>query len=138
MSKVQALQNDWQPRILSVLRIVTALTLLEFGLQKWFDFPPARTWAPPELLSQAGITGSIELVGGLLLTLGLFTRPVAFLLSGEMAFAYWIAHFPRNPFPISNFGIPALLFCFIFFYVFVAGGGAWSIDNALKRRAAAG
>jgi putative oxidoreductase len=106
---------------------------MEHGTQKLLGFPPLDR-AAPELLSLSGIAGVLELVGGALLVPGLFTRPVAFILSGEMAVAYWIAHAPRHFFPVLNEGDAAILYCFVFLYLAVAGGGAWSLDNVLRER----
>lgn len=121
------LQTVWAPRMLSILRIVAALIFMEHGTQKLLGFPPSEN-PGPELLSLSGIAGILELVGGALLVLGLFTRPVAFILAGEMAVAYWLAHAPQNFFPVNNGGDASILFCFVFLYLFVAGGGAWSLD----------
>ena len=126
------LQAVWAPRILSVLRIVAALIFFEHGTQKLLGFPPTPN--PPAFLSLSWIAGALELVGGALLLVGLFTRPVAFVLSGEMAFAYWIAHAPRSFFPVLNGGDAAILYCFVFLYLAAAGPGAWSIDGARKDR----
>jgi len=121
----------WQPRVLSIVRIVVGLLFMEHGTAKMFDFPHLANHAPYNLFSLVpGLAGILEGVGGLLIVLGLFTRPVAFLLSGEMAIAYFMAHAPRNFFPLLNGGDPAILYCFIFLYLFVAGGGAWSLDRA--------
>jgi putative oxidoreductase len=117
----------WAPRMLSVLRIMTGLLFLEHGTQKLFAFPP-RTAAGPELLSLLGVQGCLEAVGGVLILVGLFTRPAAFILAGDMAFAYFMAHFPRNFFPMLNGGDAAILYCFVFLYLSVAGGGPWSLD----------
>jgi putative oxidoreductase len=117
----------WAPRVLSVLRIMTGLQFLQHGTQKLFSFP-ARTMEFPGLLSLLGLQAVLELVGGILIILGLFTRPVAFLLAGNMAFAYFMAHAPRSFFPALNGGDAAILFCFVFLYLAVAGGGVWSID----------
>jgi len=116
----------WTPRMLSILRIVAALLFIEHGTSKLFGFPhnPSFDHLPP-LLWVAGI---LEFGGGILVLLGLFTRPVAFLLSGEMAVAYFMAHFPRAFLPLQNGGGPAVLFCFVFLFLAVAGGGAWSLD----------
>ena len=127
------LQTVWAPRVLSILRIVAALIFMEHGTQKLLGFPPLDR-AAPELLSLSGVAGVLELVGGALLVLGLFTRPVAFVLSGEMAFAYWIAHAPQSFFPVLNDGDAAILYCFVFLYLAFAGGGAWSLDNVLRER----
>jgi putative oxidoreductase len=122
----------WSPRFLSVLRIVTALVFLEFATAKLFGFPHAAVFDNLQIFSLFGIAGIVELIGGTLVLLGLFTRPAAFILSGEMAFAYFLEHAPNGFFPLLNRGVPAVLFCFIFLYLAVAGGGAWSID-ALRR-----
>jgi putative oxidoreductase len=126
-------QAVWAPRVLSILRIVSGLTFMEHGTQKWLNFPPLGK-AAPQFLSMSGFGGMLELVGGCLLVLGLFTRPVAFLLSGEMAIAYWMSHAPRAFFPVLNGGDAAILYCFIFLYLAVAGGGAWSLDRLLRNR----
>jgi len=125
---LQTLETVWAPRVLSILRIASALIFMEHGTQKWLNFPPLGR-AAPELASMSGFGGIIELVGGALLVLGLFTRPVAFILSGEMAIAYWWSHAPRAFFPVVNQGDAAILYCFIFFYLAFAGGGAWSLDR---------
>ncbi len=104
---------------------------MEHGLNKLFDFPPTPTHLPYRVFSLVpGLAGPLELFGGLLIALGLFTRPVAFILSGEMAFAYFMAHAPRSFFPLLNNGDSAILYCFLFLYFAVAGGGAWSVDQA--------
>jgi len=133
--KTQTLAAEWAPRLLSVLRIVPALIFLEHGTQKLFGFPPRMGGAMtgPAFLSLLWFAAVIEIVGGVLLLLGLFTRPVAFVLSGEMAFAYWLSHAPRNPFPALNGGDAAILYCFVFLYMAAAGGGAWSLDRARER-----
>ena len=123
----EKLTTTWAPRGLSVLRIMSALLFMEHGTLKILGFPASDKPAP-ELLSLSGIAGVFELFGGVLLVLGLFTRPVAFVLSGVMASAYFIAHAPRNFFPILNGGDAAILYCFVFLYFVLAGGGAWSID----------
>ena len=118
----------WAPRMLSVLRIVAALIFLEHGTQKLFGFPPPMGGALAATFSIYWFAAVLELVGGLLLLLGLFTRPVAFVLAGEMAVAYWMSHAPRSPFPAVNGGDAAILYCFLFLYLAVAGGGAWAVD----------
>jgi putative oxidoreductase len=118
----------WSPRMLSVLRIMTGLLFLEHGTQKLLGFPPPAN-PGPALVSLLGLQGILELVGGILILIGLFTRPVAFILAGDMAVAYFMAHSPRGFFPTLNGGQLAILFCFLFFYLFVAGGGAWSVDQ---------
>ncbi|MEJ0078915.1 MAG: DoxX family protein [Alphaproteobacteria bacterium] len=127
-----ALLDAWSPRILSLLRIVSALIFMENGTQKWLNFPPLGR-AAPELWSMSGFGGVLELIGGALLVLGLFTRPVALLLSGEMAIAYWWSHAPRGVFPVLNGGDAAILYCFIFLYLAFARGGAWSLDRVLRK-----
>ncbi len=118
----------WRPRILSVLRIVSAFLFMQHGTQKLFSFP-AEARGPFELLSQSGVAGVLEVFGGFLLLIGLFTRPVAFVLSGLMAFAYFIAHAPRDFWPLVNGGELAALYSFLFLYFACAGGGAWSVDR---------
>ncbi|WP_026607610.1 DoxX family protein [Methylocapsa acidiphila] len=117
------------PRLLSVLRIVSALLLLQHATAKLFGFPHVASFEGLKLLSLLGVAGILELVGGVLLLLGAFTRPVAFILSGQMAFAYFLAHAGRGFFPALNQGEPAVLFCFIFLYLAAAGGGAWSLTD---------
>jgi putative oxidoreductase len=134
MDELNARLNEWQPRILSVLRIVAGLLLLQHGLVKMFSFPMAFA-SPVGTFSLLWWAAAIEIVFGILLILGLFTRWVAFVLAGEMAFAYFIGHQPRALFPIQNGGNLAILYCFVFFYIFFAGPGPWSLDA--KRTAAA-
>ncbi|MEA2983823.1 MAG: putative oxidoreductase [Alphaproteobacteria bacterium] len=122
----------FSPYLLSVLRIMTGLLFLQHPFAKFFKIPHVAMFDNLQLFSLTGVAGMIELVGGALLVLGLFTRPVAFILAGEMAFAYFIGHAPRGFFPLTNGGEPAVLFCFIFLYLAAAGGGTWSID-ALRR-----
>jgi putative oxidoreductase len=130
---MDALLANWTPRLLSVLRIVAAFLFMAHGMQKWFGFPAPFPF-PITLWSLPGIAGVMEIVGGALLLLGLFSRPVAFLLSGEMAFAYFIAHAPKNFWPILNGGESAVLFCFVFLYIAAAGGGPWSLDRLMRRQ----
>ena len=130
---VEQLETVWAPRVLSLMRIVVALIFLEHGTQKLFGFPPSPN-PGPALFSLYGYQGMIEVVGGVLLALGLFTRPVAFILSGDMAVAYFMSHAPVNFFPILNRGDAAILYCFIFFYMAFAGGGAWSADKMLWKK----
>ena len=125
--------EHWTPRLLSVLRIVAAFLFLQHGTQKWLEFPVPRPM-PTELWSLSGVAGLLELVGGFLLLLGIFTRPVAFVLSGLMAFAYFIAHAPQAFWTIVNRGELAVLYCFVFLYLSAAGGGPWSLDRWLRRR----
>ncbi|MGH6862875.1 MAG: DoxX family protein [Methylocella sp.] len=119
----------WQPRLLSLLRIVTALLLLQHGTAKLIGFPHVEMFDNLRLLSLLGIAGVLELAGGVLLLFGIFTRPVAFILSGEMAFAYFLAHAQKSFFPILNHGELAVLYCFVLLYLAVAGGGAWSFTR---------
>jgi len=125
--------TSWTPRLLSVLRIVVAFLFMAHGTQKWLAFPVPRA-SPTTLWSLSGVAGMLELFGGFLLLLGLFTRPVAFVLSGLMAFAYFIAHAPHGFWPIVNRGELAVLYCFLFLYLAAAGGGPWSIDRWLHRQ----
>jgi len=120
-----------QPHLLSVLRIVTGFLFIQHGGQKLLGYPvPMRSEF--DLFSLSGIAGSLELIGGALIIIGLFTRPTAFILSGLMAFAYFIAHAPQGFWPIVNKGELAALYCFVFLYFSVAGGGAWSLDSLRK------
>ncbi len=122
--------NRFSPYALAMLRIVAALLFIEHGTQKLFGFPPrAGGGAAPELFSLMGLAGILELVGGALVLVGMFTRPVAFVLSGQMAVAYWMAHGPRSFFPVLNGGDAAILFCFIFLYIAIVGPGACALDN---------
>jgi putative oxidoreductase len=123
----------WTPRVLSILRIMAGLLLLQYGTAKILGFPAWEYAQGIETFSLTWFAGIIELVGGALLTLGLFTRPVAFILSGEMAFAYFLGHASSSFFPILNMGTEAVLFCFVYLYLAVAGGGPWSLDAAMRR-----
>ncbi len=124
------IERAWGPRALSLLRIVAALLFIEHGSAKLFGFPDVPMFENLDLFSLLGLAGVLEFFGGLLLLVGLFTRPVAFILSGEMAFAYFMAHAPRNFFPVINEGDAAILYCFIFLYIAIVGGGVWSVDYA--------
>lgn len=127
------LPADWAPRLLSVLRIVSALIFMEHGTQKLLGFPPmAEGMARPEPFTLMWIGGLLEMVGGALLLIGLFSRPVAFILAGEMAVAYWMFHAPGGPFPALNGGDAAILYCFVFLYIAAAGPGPWSVDARLN------
>ena len=130
--RMNAFIEGWAPRLLSVMRIAAALLFVEHGLQKWFAFPAPRSSATV-LWSLSGAAGLLELIGGFLLLVGLFTRPVAFILSGLMAFAYFIAHAPKAFWPILNGGELAALYCFVFLYLAAAGAGPWSVDRWLRR-----
>jgi putative oxidoreductase len=126
--------SAWAPYLLSVLRIVAALLFLMHGTQKLFAWPVDEARDPVALMTQRGLAGVLETFGGGLLLLGLFTRPVAFLMSGQMAVAYFQAHFPRGAFPILNGGELAALYCFLWLYFVAAGPGPWSVDAMIKRR----
>jgi putative oxidoreductase len=120
--------------MLSILRIVAGTVFITFGTMKLFNFPPLPQGMPPiPLISQLGLAGVLETVGGSLLILGLLTRPVSFVLAGEMAVAYFQGHFPRSFWPTTNMGTPAILYCFIFLYFVFAGAGPWSVDAMIAR-----
>lgn len=125
---------SWTPRLLSVLRIIAAFLLIAHGAQKLFGFlaPPGMPTFPP--FSQMWVGGILEFFGGLLLLVGLFTRPVAFILSGMMAVAYFQMHAPGGFWPLQNKGELAVIYCFVFLFLSVAGGGEWSVDRLLRRR----
>jgi putative oxidoreductase len=132
---IVATWQSWAPYLLSVLRIVATFLFMQFGSAKLFAFPgavmPDGGTAP--IWSLAWIAGALEVFGGLFLLIGLFTRPVAFLLSGEMAVAYFIGHAPQGFWPVLNQGHPAVLFCFLFLYFSAAGGGPWGLDAKLGK-----
>jgi putative oxidoreductase len=125
--------SRWQAQLLALLRIMTGLLFLEHATQKFFGFPVpfSMPWPLPPMFMAAG---TIELVAGLLVSLGLFTRIAALVAAGEMAVAYWLIHFPNGFWPAVNRGEAAILFCFIFLYLAAAGPGAWSLDGARTRR----
>ena len=124
--------DRYTPYALAALRIAAALIFIPHGTQKLFGFPvPPQAGLPP-FLSLYWIGGVMEVVGGILILLGLFTRPVAFLLSGEMAVAYWMFHAPQNLWPLLNRGDAAILYCFVFLLLVFTGPGAWSIDGARR------
>ncbi len=124
---------NWAPIVLSIVRIVAALLFMEHGLIKLFHFPTSPH-APDPLPPPIILAGWLETVGGALLALGLFTRPVAFVLSGEMAVAYWMVHFPQSFYPSVNGGETAILYCFLFFYLAFAGGGPLSLDASVRKK----
>jgi putative oxidoreductase len=125
----------WAPRMLSVLRIMAALLFMEHGLMKLFHFPAPQPGVPDPLPALLMAAAWIEVVGGALLAIGLFTRPVALICSGEMAVAYFMGHASQGFWPALNMGDAAILFCFVFLYLAFAGGGAWSVDAMRSRTA---
>lgn len=125
--------TNWSPRILSVLRIVTGFLFLWHGSQKLFNFPPRPPGADVPPFAFLIFAGSLEFFGGLLIILGLFTRPVAFILSGMMAVGYFTVHAPRGFLPLVNGGEPAVLYCFVFLYLVFAGAGEWSLDRMIAK-----
>jgi len=125
--------TPWAPRALSVLRIITGLMIIEHGMAKLIGFPAVPTFANLKPLSLIGAAGFIELIGGALLILGLLTQPAAFILSGEMAFAYFMVHAPKSFYPLINGGTLAIIYCFTCLYLSTAGAGPWSVDAAMKR-----
>jgi putative oxidoreductase len=134
MSTVAARWTALTPEFRSLLRIVAAFMFLQAGAMKLFGWPAASPSGVPPVLSQIWIGAWMELLGGTLLLVGLFTRPVAFLLSGEMAVAYFQFHFPNAFWPAVNQGVPAVLYCFIWLYLSAAGPGPWSLDAALRKK----
>ena len=138
MMDVERTAVAWAPRMLAVLRIMTGLLFLEHGTQKLLNLPMRVNNGPmPPFGSMFWFQGVIELVGGLMIILGVFTRPVAFVLAGNMAVAYFMAHAPRGFYPITaggNGGELSILFCFVFLYFMMAGAGPWSVDDARRGR----
>jgi putative oxidoreductase len=132
---IEATATRLAPYVLSIVRIVAALIFLEHGTAKLLGWPPS-SMQTPALFSMYWFAGAIEIVGGILLALGLFTRCAAFVMSGEMAFAYFLGHAPRSFFPLLNGGDASILYCFIFLYIAFAGGGPWSVDEWLRTRGA--
>ena len=126
--------SRWQPQLHAILRIVTGLLFMEHGTQKFLSFPPGEYAGMGLALDNPGAyAGIIELICGFLVAIGLFTRPAAFLASGTMAAAYWMAHAPQNFFPVNNMGDAAILYCFVFLYLAAAGAGPWSVDGGRAR-----
>jgi len=123
----------WTPRILGIMRIVIGFLFLQHGSAKLLGYPHIAMFDGVQLVSLIGLAGILELVGGSLILIGLFTRPVAFILSGEMAFAYFMAHAPGGLLPILNHGELAVIYCFVFLYLSVAGGGSYSLDGMRKK-----
>ncbi|MBS0538178.1 MAG: DoxX family protein [Proteobacteria bacterium] len=128
-----ALGAAWAPRLLSILRIMAGLLFMVHGMAKLLKWPPVPMFAKVELMSLLGVAGTLELVGGALLAIGLFTRPVAFILSGQMAVAYFMAHAPKGFHPILNGGELAIVYSFLFLYIAAAGPGPWSLDAARRK-----
>jgi putative oxidoreductase len=132
MAAIAQTAASWAPRMRSILRIMTGLLFLQHGTAKYLGFPQSQM-AGVDPTSLGGIAGLFELVGGALIVIGLLTKPVAFVLSGLMAAAYWIAHAPEGFFPLLNRGELAVLYCFVFLYFACAGAGPWSVDAARGR-----
>jgi putative oxidoreductase len=132
-SSADAFISKWSQEILSALRIVAAFMFMQHGAQKMFGFPVASNREFELISLNPGLIGVLEVFGGALLLVGLFTRPVAFVLSGSMAFAYFMAHFPRDFWTVANGGDAAVLYCFVFLYMAAVGGGKWSLDNVWRR-----
>jgi putative oxidoreductase len=127
-------RSRWADYALAFFRIVAGIVFISVGTMKVFGYPPMPPGNSVQLWSQMGIGGLMETAGGVMIVLGLFTRPVAFILSGEMAVAYFQFHAPLSIFPTTNNGMPAILYCLWFFYLVFAGPGAWSLDGRLARR----
>jgi putative oxidoreductase len=125
--------DAWSPRVLSILRIVTGLLFAQHGMMNLFHIPAPQPGAPDPLGTMLTIGSWIDLIGGLMIALGLFTRLAAFICSGMMAVAYFTYHLPNGVYPALNGGEPAVLDCFMFFYLVFAGGGAWSFDALLRK-----
>ena len=134
MSVFEPARQPWPDRILAIYRIVAGLIFVTTGTMKVFGVPHHPQTPPFEFLTQVGIGGVLEVVGGILIVVGLFTRPTAFILSGMMAVAYFQFHAPGSFWPTVNMGVPAILYCFFFLYLVFAGAGAWSVDRVLARR----
>lgn len=137
MSILAPSTSVWTPRMLAVYRLMAGVLFAIAGTMKLFGFPQSPVPMPPlDLTSQVGIGGLLELVGGVAIVLGLLVRPVSFVLAGMMAIAYFQFHAPQGFLPSTNGGIPAIMFCFLFLYMMLAGGGAWTLDAVLARRRA--
>jgi len=124
-----AFVKNLAPPLLSLMRLIIAFLFIQHGGQKLFNYPVPMSGPPLELFSLIGLAGMLEFFGGLLLLLGLFTRWTAFILSGQMAFAYFIAHAGKGFWPLANHGELAVAYCFVFLYLAAAGGGPWSLDR---------
>jgi putative oxidoreductase len=134
MDKFNKMFGAWEPMVLSIFRIITGLLLFQFGVAKLFKFPPVPVFEKVEVLSLFGIAAIFEFIFGGLLILGLFSRLAAFILAGEMAFAYFIGHFPRGFIPLLNNGNLAIMFCFACLFLACAGGGPWSLDAVMRKK----
>ena len=130
MISLYANLERWRPFLLSILRVVAALLFLQSGLSKFFGFPAAG----PPLAGLIILAAIIEVIGSLLLLVGLYTRLAALVMSGEMAFAYFMAHAPKSFYPAVNGGTLAILYCFVFLYFVFAGGGPWSVDRVVLKQ----
>ncbi|MCJ7664907.1 MAG: DoxX family protein [Desulfobacterales bacterium] len=133
MADLKSLVAKWSPVVQSIMRIVIALLFMEHGAQKLFGIPAAMEGGTVALFSLIGLAAILEFFGGFLVLLGLFTRPVAFILSGEMATAYFMAHAPMGFWPVLNHGELAVAYCFVFIYLAFAGGGSLSFDHVLRK-----
>jgi len=135
MSIFEPARQPWPDRVLAITRIVAGLIFITAGTTKVFSFPPSPVPMPPlAAFSQIWIGAWMEVIGGILIVLGLFTRPTAFILAGEMAVAYFQFHAPTAFWPTVNMGVSAILYCFFFLYLMVAGPGAWSLDGVIAER----
>jgi putative oxidoreductase len=134
MNNQEGLFQVWSPRVLSVLRIVTAFLFMMHGTAKLFQIPHQAMFDNLQLMSLMGVQGILEAGGGVLLLIGLLSRPVAFILSGDMAVAYFMSHWPKGWLPLLNGGDLAVLYCFVFLYLWVAGPGPWSVDAYWRSR----
>ena len=135
MANLDSFYSKWTPRVLSVLRVVAGFLIMQHGMQKLLGLPAPMPGGTVPLLSLFGVSGALELVVGVLVLLGLFTRLAAFILSGEMAVAYFMAHAPQGFWPLLNKGELAALYSFVFLFLAVAGGGEWALDRLLRRGA---
>ena len=133
MANLKTFVAKWSPAVQSIMRIIIGLLFIEHGAQKLFGLPVAMEGFTLTLISLIGLAAILELVGGLLIFLGLFTRPAAFILSGQMAVAYFMVHAPKSFWPIVNQGELAIVYCFVFLYFAFAGGGSWSLDRAIRK-----
>jgi putative oxidoreductase len=131
---IDSIRTAFAPHALSAFRVMTGLLFLQHGTAKYLKFPHMAAYDKLQVFSPAGVAGIFELVGGALIVVGLFTRPVAFLLSGLMAFAYFMAHAPRGFYPILNGGELAILYCFAFLHLACAGAGPWSADYIVRKK----